>query len=386
MSVSNSGFRRPFECHERAGADRRRRPRRAVDGDVPRPARRAGRSPSSVCAAARRCRAPRTSTCARSSCSGSPASRSEVKAQSEREFLPEGAIVMMDSLAGRKLADIIASLNAGVDEVSPCRRLFVSQPGLEPILRARAEQAGATVLDGPRGRRRATRTPTGVTVTARDVDIGRRRWQLRGRYLVGADGAHSAVRERLGIPFDGRGVFSNSITIYFTADLRPQMEGKPLSVIYINNPTFGGFFRLDKHCRVRLPRRQHRRRPDVSRRGRRRLRHQRGAAGRARPRRRRRARPRRCRSTGWPAGGPPPTSPGRYQDGPDLPRRRRRPPHAAERRLRRQHRHPRRPQPGLEARARARSGHADAGAARHLRRANAARSAGSPSSRRTPAT
>jgi hypothetical protein len=44
-------------------------------------------------------------------------------------------------------------------------------------------------------------------------------------------------------------VFSNSLTIYFTADLRKQLEGKPLSVIYINNPTFGGFFRVDKACR-----------------------------------------------------------------------------------------------------------------------------------------
>jgi len=61
----------------------------------------------------------------------------EVKTQSEREFLPEGAIVMMDCLSGRKLADIIASLNEGVEAVSPCRRLFVSQPGLEPILRVR---------------------------------------------------------------------------------------------------------------------------------------------------------------------------------------------------------------------------------------------------------
>ena len=26
------------------------------------------------------------------------------------------------------------------------------------------------------------------------------------------------------------------------------MLGKPLSVIYINNATFGGFFRLDKDC------------------------------------------------------------------------------------------------------------------------------------------
>src|SRR5205085_12298535 len=70
--------------------------------------------------------------------------------------------------------------------------------------------------------------------------------EFRGRYLIGADGAHSAVRELLQIPFDGRGVFSNSITIYFSADLRPQMAGKALSVVYINNQTFGGFFWLDK--------------------------------------------------------------------------------------------------------------------------------------------
>jgi 2-polyprenyl-6-methoxyphenol hydroxylase-like FAD-dependent oxidoreductase len=170
----------------------------------------------------------------------------EVKRQSEREFLPEGAIVMMDSLAGSKLADIIPSLNEGVDEVSPSRRLFVTQPGLEPILRARAERAGASVLDGHEVVE-VEQDDDGVNVAVRDVDTGRSS-ELRGRYLVGADGAHSAVRDLLAIPFEGRGVFSNSMTIYFTADLRPQMLGKPLSVIYINNPTFGGFFRLDKSC------------------------------------------------------------------------------------------------------------------------------------------
>ena len=53
----------------------------------------------------------------------------------------------MDSLAGRKLADIIGSLNAGVEgKVSPCRRLFVRPPELErPILRRRAPRhRGAT--------------------------------------------------------------------------------------------------------------------------------------------------------------------------------------------------------------------------------------------------
>ena len=94
----------------------------------------------------------------------------EVVRQSEREFLPEGAIISMDSLAGQKLADIIPSLNVGVDDtLSPCRRLFVTQPGLEPILRRHAERSGAQVLEGcevvdvqPDG--------DGVAVVVRDVD------------------------------------------------------------------------------------------------------------------------------------------------------------------------------------------------------------------------
>jgi 2-polyprenyl-6-methoxyphenol hydroxylase-like FAD-dependent oxidoreductase len=172
----------------------------------------------------------------------------DVKQQSEREFLPEGAIVAMDSLAGKKLADIIGSLNAGVEEVSPSRRLFITQPGLEPILKARARKAGAQVLEGHEITAIA-QDGDGVTVTLRDVETGAEQTR-RCQYLVGADGAHSKVRDILGIPFDGRGVFSNSITIYFTADVSPQMGGKPLSVIYINNPKFGGFFRLDKDCQA----------------------------------------------------------------------------------------------------------------------------------------
>ena len=150
----------------------------------------------------------------------------EVKRTSAEEFPPGGAIIAMDSLAGRKLADIIGSLNAGVEAVSPCRRLFITQPGLEPILRRRARQAGAAVLEGHEVVD-FDQDATGITVKARDVGSGRER-TMRGAYLVGADGAHSHVREVLRIPLDGRGVFSNSITIYFEADLTPQMLGKPI--------------------------------------------------------------------------------------------------------------------------------------------------------------
>ncbi len=50
------------------------------------------------------------------------------------------------------------------------------------------------------------------------------------------------------IPFDGRGVFSNSITIYFHADLTRFMVGRTWSVIYVVNPSLTGSFRLDKDC------------------------------------------------------------------------------------------------------------------------------------------
>lgn len=170
----------------------------------------------------------------------------EVREQSLKEFTPEGAIVLMDTLSGKQLAAFIPSLNEGVDALSPCRRLFVTQPGLEPILRRRAEVAGAKVLTGHEviG---VAQDADSVTVTAREESSGRE-IRLRSKYLIGADGAHSKVRDLLGVEFDGRGVFSNSITIYFRANLAPWLLNKPLSVIYIGNPVLGGFFRMDKDC------------------------------------------------------------------------------------------------------------------------------------------
>ena len=167
-----------------------------------------------------------------------------VRAQSEREFVPGGAIVLLESLTGKHLADLIPTLNEGVDELSPCRRWFVSQPGLEPILRRRAEEVGARVVNGQEVIHVA-QDADGVDVTVKDVDSGAER-VLRGAYFIGCEGAHSLARELLGIPMDGRGVFSNSLTIYLRADLAPYVGDRNLSIIYVSNPTLSGFFRLEK--------------------------------------------------------------------------------------------------------------------------------------------
>ncbi len=171
-----------------------------------------------------------------------------VRERSALDFVPEGAIIAMDSLSGRKLADIVPNLNVGVEAVSPCRRLFLNQPSLEPILRDCAREAGATIVQG------ATIThvhqdASGVSVICEDEAGGNRR-ELRGTYLIAADGGHSRVRESLGIPYEGRGAFSNSVTIYFTADLSPWIADNAWSLIYVNNPLFRGFFRLNRSAQA----------------------------------------------------------------------------------------------------------------------------------------
>ena len=167
-----------------------------------------------------------------------------VRRQSEAEFTPDGAIVAVESLAGPQIAAFIPSLNEGVDALSPCRRWFVSQPGLEPILRRRAEEVGASLVNG-REVVGVEQDPDGVTALLRDVDSGQES-QLRGAYLVACEGARSKVRDQLGIAMRGRGVFSNSLTIYFRADLAPYLKGRNLSIIYVRNPVLSGFFRLEK--------------------------------------------------------------------------------------------------------------------------------------------
>jgi hypothetical protein len=50
--------------------------------------------------------------------------------------------------------------------------------------------------------------------------------------------------------YEGRGAFSKSLTIYFTADLSQWLGEKAWSIIYVNNPVLAGFFRMNRSGRV----------------------------------------------------------------------------------------------------------------------------------------
>lgn len=166
-----------------------------------------------------------------------------VRRKSAEQFVQDGAIMAVETLAGKEVAYYIANLNDGIRDLSPCERVFISQSLLEPLLKQRAEELGAEL-------RFATEMVSfeqdgaGVTAEIRHRDTSDTA-TVRARYMIAADGAHSRVRERLGIRMLGHGVFSNSITIYFRANVGPLLRGRNLSVIYVINPALRGFFRIE---------------------------------------------------------------------------------------------------------------------------------------------
>jgi 2-polyprenyl-6-methoxyphenol hydroxylase-like FAD-dependent oxidoreductase len=166
----------------------------------------------------------------------------EIEAAAGREFVQNGAIVSVESLGGKELDWYFRTINDGVEELSPCKRLFVTQIGLEPILLRKAQEVGATVQYASEAVA-LEQDDGGVTATIRPRDGGSDR-TVRARYVVAADGTHSPTRERLGIAMHGHGTFSDSITIYFRADVRPLLGDRNLSVIYVFNPRLVGFFRF----------------------------------------------------------------------------------------------------------------------------------------------
>ncbi|MBK0384583.1 FAD-dependent monooxygenase [Streptomyces sp. RB110-2] len=269
-------------------------------------------------------------------------------------------LVHVETLAG---AERVRMPNASVEDISrisPARWTLIDQNQLEPILRGRAEEVGVdlrfhTRLDA------VTETADGVTATLTDVGTGEST-ELRAAYVIAADGSRSPVRDLLSIGSHGRGTLTNLVSFFFDADLEEPLRGRKIIAAYVNNP----------QARHDHPARQ---RPQVG--------HQRLLLPRQGPERRglhpgalRRTGPRRRRRTGsgadprlgrharlghLGAGG------GHLRPRPLPGGRGRRARDAAHRGLRRQHRHPGRLQPGLEARPRA-GGQGRARAARELRR------------------
>jgi 2-polyprenyl-6-methoxyphenol hydroxylase-like FAD-dependent oxidoreductase len=167
-----------------------------------------------------------------------------VREKSEAQFVQDAGVVGVETLAGGATAHYIANFNDGIRDLSATVRVFLSQNVLEPVLREAAQRLGARIhfatecVSFEQG-------ADGIKALIRHRDTGETR-EVHARYLVAADGAHSRIRDALGVRMLGHGTFSNSITIYFRANLRGLLEGRPWAVVYVNHPQLRGFFRFEK--------------------------------------------------------------------------------------------------------------------------------------------
>src|SRR6187455_1765230 len=113
------------------------------------------------------------------------------------QFGPDGGINLVESLAGKELAQFVPSINAGIEPYSPCKRFFMTQQSLEPLLHKRAAELGADLhyrselVD-------FAQDESGVTAHVRDLDSSEVR-EIRAKYMIAADGNRSPVRQKLGI-------------------------------------------------------------------------------------------------------------------------------------------------------------------------------------------
>lgn len=111
------------------------------------------------------------------------------------------------------------------------------QDRLEPILITAASLRGTTSLLNTEFKE-FTQDADGVTSILRDR-ITANEYQVRSKYLIGADGARSTIVEQLGLPMEGEMGEGGNINVVFTADLAHLVEHRPADMFWLIQPGSG---------------------------------------------------------------------------------------------------------------------------------------------------
>lgn len=145
-----------------------------------------------------------------------------------------GDTVFCTSIAGEEIGRIHTwgtrpDREADYRLASPCLTVDIPQTYLEPILVKNATVRG-TLTRFSTEYLSHTQDDTGVTVRVRDRLTGQE-YDIRAKYLIGADGARSKVAADIGLPYEGAMDIAGSMNITFKADIEPYVGHRP-SVLY----------------------------------------------------------------------------------------------------------------------------------------------------------
>ncbi|WP_269853339.1 FAD-dependent monooxygenase [Streptomyces sp. RPT161] len=166
-----------------------------------------------------------------------------VRAAPPSVFLAATDVVRATTLAGPEEYRGSRPPGESVGWASPCPPALVEQSTVEPLVRARAEELGADVrFHTELGE--VAQDADGVTAGVTDRASGRR-YTVRARYLIAADGHRSPLRGALGIRTRGRRL-AHVVNIAFEADLGAALRGRPVGLAYLARPVPGTLLaRLD---------------------------------------------------------------------------------------------------------------------------------------------
>lgn len=143
------------------------------------------------------------------------------------------------SLKGEEFGRILSwgnhpSRKADYELASPTEICDLPQTFLEPILFETALSRGTSArfntefVD-------LQQDADGVTATVKDRLTGEQ-YEIRCKYLIGADGGKSRVAEVIGLPMEGQMGLSGSMNILFDADLSKYVEHRPSVLYWILQP------------------------------------------------------------------------------------------------------------------------------------------------------
>ncbi len=119
--------------------------------------------------------------------------------------------------------------------LSPTAPLCVAQDELEPVMLEHLRALGLTRVEFATEVTGVESGPDGVRAVLRDVRTGASR-EVRARYLVAADGAHSRVRTALGIAMHGQDDLAEIVTALFRAPLWELLGERRHGIYSVDEP------------------------------------------------------------------------------------------------------------------------------------------------------
>jgi 2-polyprenyl-6-methoxyphenol hydroxylase-like FAD-dependent oxidoreductase len=125
--------------------------------------------------------------------------------------------------------------------ISPTAPACVPQDHLEPVLLEHLRSLPGTSVHLQTDVVGVEERGDGVEVVLRDLASGELR-TVRARYLVAADGAHSAIRRALGIAMRGMDGLGHAVTAIFHAPLWQVVGEHRYGIYSVNHPDGAGTF------------------------------------------------------------------------------------------------------------------------------------------------